>query len=146
MNHIHLFVICLCFCRVGLSEAEVPFLNRIYTPEVVVDKQSSGAKGAVQLLWEKDPEGNRYEIEISNGQDVYSQVGEKHFHHVMIYYGKNYQWRVRQVSLAKTTAFSPWRSLKVVKKGNQSYSKGLRGAASASSSVDVEEYVLDMGE
>lgn len=161
---------------IGLSQqilAEEDFGHKIYTPEVVYDHHNQGRKGAVQLLWQKVPYDTRYEVEVSNGNLVYSQVGEKHFHHIMIYFDKDYQWRVREVSANRTTEFSPWRPLKVLRASEtlQSESEDLQQerqpvSVSASDPIpgenakkledkktshsksesEVEEYVLDTGD
>ncbi len=122
------------------------FENKIYTPEVVVDTENSGDKGAVQLLWQKDPEATRYEIEVSNGNLVYSQVGERHFHHVMIFFDKNYQWRVREVSSRKITQFSPWRPLKVVRGQGLAQNQPAGEPDFVDSQNNLDEVVLDIGD
>ncbi len=128
------------------AQADNAFANKIYTPEVVVDADNDGPKGAVQLLWQKDPEATRYEVEVSNGRLVYSQVGEKHFHHVMLYFNKDYQWRVREVSARQTTEFTPWRPLRVVRGQGLAQSEDRRKPTSSDSSKNVDEFVLDTGD
>lgn len=125
--------------------SEENFENKIYTPEVVVDSQNEGPKGAVQLLWQKDPNATRYEVEVSNGNLVYSQVGEKHFHHVMIYFDKDYQWRVREVSARKTTEFSPWMPLKVVRGQDVARVEKPRVPQSVETDRSLDEVILDAG-
>ena len=95
-------------------QAEDAFDYRFYTPEVVADEKSQGEKGAVQLLWEKNPNPTRYEVEVYNGQSLFSNTGEKNFLHVMIHFNRDYQWRVREISANRTTEFSEWKPLKVV--------------------------------
>ncbi len=124
------------------------FKARVYTPELVVDSLNHGEKGAVQLLWQKSNKPTRYEIEVSNGQSVYSQVGEKHFHHIMLYFGKDYQWRVREVSASKTTDFTAWMPLKVVKADNQELahvSEDHKPASIKKKNQDLDEFILDTG-
>ena len=125
------FLVCLvtnCFAL-----AESPFDKRFYTPKQVVDNLSQGAKGSVQLLWEKAPYSAQYEIQVSNGRSIYSQIGVRNFHHIMIYFDQSYQWRVREVSRDQSTQFSAWRDLKVVRENQFA-------------EVDVDQFVLDTGE
>ncbi|MEM7646859.1 MAG: hypothetical protein AAF203_08125 [Pseudomonadota bacterium] len=124
--------------------AEEEFEAKIYTPQVVVDNHNHGRKGAVQLLWQKSNDETRYEVEVSNGRLVYSQVGEKHFHHVMLHFDKDYQWRVRQVSADHTTEFTSWRPLKVVK--GQKWAHNSQNREPVSLDPDVDHFVLDTGE
>ena len=129
------------------SHGDEAFTNKLYTPEVVFDSQNQGPKGAVQLLWQKSAEQTQYEIEISNGASVYSDVGNKNYKHLMLYFNKDYQWRVRQVSAKRATKFSSWRELRVVPthktvKPNQQQ----RQPVSISSHSEVEEFMLDVGE
>jgi hypothetical protein len=133
-----LLVLFVSFLVVSV-QADESFDRTIYTPEVVIDARSSTEKGAVQLLWQKGSSKTRYEVEVSNGRSVYSRVGEKHFHHVMLFFDKDYQWRVREVSAEHTTEFSPWRPLKVVR------SRGLVQTDSESLDPEVDLYVLDTG-
>ncbi len=139
-----LAIMVLALCTT--ANADEPFENKIYTPEVVVDSQNAGNKGAVQLLWQRDPEATRYEVEVSNGNIVYSQVGERHFHHVMLFFDKDYQWRVREVSARKTTEFSSWRPLRVVRGQKLAQRDQDRDAASTDSDHPVEAFLLDTGE
>ncbi|MEM7647108.1 MAG: hypothetical protein AAF203_09380 [Pseudomonadota bacterium] len=115
-------------------------IGRIYTPEVVWDHQNQGPKGAVQLLWQKASPDTVYELEVSNGERVYRARGEKHFAHIMIYFNKNYQWRVRKIKGEKTHKFSAWRPLKVV----PSKKKAKRWAASFPE-YEVQELQVDHG-
>ena len=146
-----LLIVIVSLCQ-RVSAEDHAFEYRVYTPEVVVDKQNDGPKGAVQLLWQKNPKATRYEVEVSNGKLVYSQVGEKHFHHVMLYFDKSYQWRVREVSAQNTTEFSPWMPLKVVRgdSGLAQESKERKqifnqSREPVSISPDEDHYVLDTG-
>ena len=152
MKYVFFFVsLTVSFSALG----EDDFERKIYTPEVVVDQQNHGPKGAVQLLWQKSNNPTQYEVEVSNGKLVYSQVGPKHFHHVMLYFDKSYQWRVREVSADHTTEFTPWRPLKVVKDDQDlAYrSRHKRQPVSVEQELrqtpaepDVDHFVLDTGE
>ena len=136
----------LSFCHTLQAdelEAEMAFTNRVYTPELVVDHRNHGAKGAVQLLWQKSGELTRYEVEVSNGLTTYSSVHERHFHHIMLYFNKDYRWRVREVSARRTTHFTPWMPIKVVKGDHPDSMNWQREAASAHHHED--EYMLDTG-
>ena len=121
------------------SFAEDPraFEGRIYTPALVTDSLNEGAKGAVQLLWQKMAPDSHYELEVSNGLTTYSWSSQKHFHHIMVYFDKDYRWRVREVKEAEPTAFSDWYPLKVVRAAS---SVKMREAASEDS------YFLDIGD
>ena len=140
-----IFMVIFSLCQLVFAEDQVPFANKIYTPEVVVDQNNDGPKGAVQLLWQRNPSATRYEVEVSNGKLVYSQVGDKHFHHIMLYFGKDYQWRVREVSAVRTTEFSPWRSLRVMRTQKLADNRKSREPVSVESPSDIEEYMLDTG-
>lgn len=121
------------------------FSKKIYTPQIVHDHKNEGAKGAVQLLWQRSSdEYAQYEIEVSNGQSVYSQTGDKHFQHIMIYFGKDYQWRVREVGSNHSSKFSPWRPLKVLK--GKSFASHDSMSRDLSSDKEVIEYYLDTGD
>ncbi len=122
-----------------------PFPLKIYTPHIVVDKKSEGQKGAVQLLWQKMDEESHYEVEVSNGVNTYSNVDDKHFHHVMIYFGKDYYWRVRQVDLGKRTRFSAWRPVKVVKGAAQPVLHRQLSSQKGSQETQEDQYLLDIG-
>lgn len=122
---------------------EGAFDNKIYTPSVVYDNRNEGPKGAVQLLWQKSPKNSRFEVEVSNGLTTYSSVHEKHFHHVMLFWGKDYRWRVREVSSYRTTDFSPWMPVKVMKGDNQESMAWQRKAAS--NDPEDDQYMLDTG-
>ena len=155
-----LIIVTLSLCQLVNAEDQA-FNYRVYTPEVVVDQNNDGPKGAVQLLWQKNPQATRYEVEVSNGKLVYSQVGERDFHHVMLYFDRDYRWRVREVSARQTTEFSPWMPLKVVR-GEQSqlaqadrlqeedsssdYPKERQPLSLDEASAEVDQYVLDTGD
>lgn len=145
MKHLLLVFSLLYSTAVSASEPEEPaFDQKVYTPEVVVDRQNLGAKGAVQLLWQKPPKPTRFEVEVSNGKTVYSQVGEKNFHHLMLYFDKSYQWRVREVSAARATQFSPWRPLRVVRGDERHVAQDHNESHENQSEID--EILLDTGE
>lgn len=128
------------------SEEMRAFPLKIYTPHIVVDKKSEGSKGAVQLLWKKMNEESHYEVEVSNGVSTYSNVDDKHFHHVMIYFDKDYYWRVRQVDIDKRTRFSPWRPLKVVRGESQNRVKTRQlSSQKGSEKSGQDQYLLDVG-
>ena len=137
-------VMVLIFCQslqANEIDAQGPFDKKIYTPEVVTDKNNEGPKGAVQLLWQKSNKPTRYEVEVSNGLTTYSSVHEKHFHHVMLFFNKDYRWRVREISQESVTEFSPWMPVKVVK---HDHTKSWK-RESASAQTDEDEYTLDIG-
>ena len=141
-------ILILSFSQTLHAEEVLPdFENKIYTPAVVVDPSNEGAKGAVQLLWEKSADNTRYELEVSNGKTIYSAVGEKHFQHIMLYFDKDYQWRVREVSARKSTEFTPWIPLRVVKGKELAQQDIYREPVSVEAPKrEVDEYVLDAGE
>ena len=114
-----------------------------FTPSVVVDGRSSGAKGAVQLVWQRGELGAQYEIQVSNGESVYSDVSHRNFKHVMLYFGKDYQWRVRKVSREKESSYSQWFPVKVLNKKNYAQSQS---ASHYSQRGEVESLFVDHGE
>lgn len=130
--------------KLANNEIEPEFQSKVYTPELVVDYRNSGPKGAVQLLWQKSSRPTRYEVEVSNGRLVYSQVDERHFHHVMLFYDHSYQWRVREVSASGTTQFTPWMPLKVVR-GEDRHVANEDHETETSESPDADEFLLDTG-
>lgn len=126
------------------GENKRPFPYKIYTPHIVVDKINGGEKGAVQLLWQKNGDSSHYEVEVSNGATTYSNVDDHNFHHVMIYFDKDYYWRVRQTDLDKQTSFSPWRPLKVLRGEGQTYERQL-SSQKEELSTESDHYLLDIG-
>lgn len=104
----------LIFLLSSAASADSVFVSKAYTPETVYDEVNDGAKGAVQLLWQKNPESTQYEIEIANGQSVYREKIDHHTKHIMIYFNKSYRWRVRSLDTEGRGKFSRWHPLKVV--------------------------------
>jgi hypothetical protein len=134
-----LCLVCALVFSIQLQAGELShFGGRIYTPKHVVDHQSLGPKGAVQLLWEKNPVADRYEIQVSNGVNLYTVQPTRNFHHVMLYYGKDYQWRVREIHGSYPGEFSHWRPLKVTRDPSRQWAHV--------SSGEVESFVLDFGD
>jgi len=136
-------IIQLMFPQASNAESLQPFNPRIYTPSQVVDSENQGAKGAVQLLWEKKDEGLRYEVQIDNSKSIYSVVTENHFFHTMLYFNKDYRWRVRSLGSKLESDFSQWASIKVL-----SQTKDLEESdilEKYKSSEDLQELAFDQG-
>ena len=88
---------------------------KVYAQEEYVDNQSEGAKGAAHLVWTKFPKGHAYQIEILRGNNLFSIVQTVHVMHVMLFWDKEYVWRVRVMDETgrPRTAFTEWKLLKV---------------------------------
>lgn len=108
-------VLIQCWLMPWAAQGGDVFTPRVYTETIVSDGKSEGQKGAVQLLWERGQPEDQYEVQISNGYSVYSDVSHKNFKHVMVYFDRDYKWRVRQVNRDRETKFSEWRPLKVIR-------------------------------
>lgn len=89
---------------------------RLYAPEEVVDNKSKGKKGAVQLVWTKYPSNPDYQVEIVREGKVFSIKQKWNVMHVMVYWGKDYLWRVRVLKGdgSPETAFSAWKPLRII--------------------------------
>lgn len=141
---------------IGLSfsavQAEADGHEKFYTPAIVYDSDNVGEKGAVQLLWKRNPEFTKYEIEISNGKSVYREIVDRHTKHVMIYFDKDYKWRVRPIVENGKAKFGAWRSLKVVRKESEYEHRSISSIKKSSidtyrSNVGVmEEITVDEGD
>jgi hypothetical protein len=114
-----LAILPLLFSLSAQAEDLSAFEARIYTPHQVIDPHSAGPKGAVQLLWQKMGDNIRYEVEIDNGDQVYSSITERHYFHTMLYWERDYRWRVRSVGAKHSTDFSDWQPVRVLSKGHQ---------------------------
>ena len=125
------------------AESLQPFNSRIYTPVQVIDSENQGPKGAVQLLWQKKKEGLRYEVQIDNGQSVYSVVTEKHFFHTMLYFNKDYRWRVRSLSSQGESDFSEWSPVKVLSQNKKP--DRAETFSDEKSPEDLQELAFDQG-
>ena len=126
-----------------LAHADANLQWQFYTPEVVHDHKNKGAKGAVQLLWQHIDKEHGYEVEIDNGSKVHRVQTERHFYHVMLYFNKDYRWRVRSVG-QKYPEFSAWRNLKVVRGRGLATTPENNGPHSKD--LNVDEYYFDQGD
>jgi hypothetical protein len=118
-----------------LAKSENSNLN-LYTPQLVKDYQNKGAKGAVQLVWQKNQLASEFEVQISNGDHIYKFKTEDNFKHVMLYFNKNYQWRV--LDLNNKNIVSNWRPLNVIK-------ASIEKEAQLKNDNDIESIVMDFG-
>lgn len=123
------------------TQAEASDDLKSFTPLIVEDSYNMGKKGAAQIVWKRSHPQDQYEVQVSNGERVYSDVVDKNFKHVMLYFNKKYKWRVRKVSRKAESEYSPWFSVKVVK-------KSWAGRASLAQELaygEVEELFVDHG-
>lgn len=133
-------ILILVFSHPISASAQSGFSGRIYTPEVVTDVLNQGKKGAVQLVWQKMTPRSQYEIEVSNGTSIYRKSVQVNFAHIMLYFNKDYKWRVRELSQEKRTQFSDWHPLTVIRGSSKRHMSSM-----SIDNVHVEELFIDHG-
>ncbi len=125
------------------AETLLPFKSRLYTPYLVVDSESKGHKGAVQLLWQKVKPGLGYEVQIDNGKSIYSAVTEKHFFHTMLFFNKDYRWRVRSLSSKVESEYSEWATVRVLSNDKEPDERNI--LAEERAPEELQELAFDQG-